>query len=184
MEVLETRLAGPLLLQPRVFPDERGFFVETYRRSLAADLGIEEMVQDNHSRSARGVVRGIHFQQAERGASKLVRCSSGAIFDVVVDLRVGSPTFAQWEAHELSDENLQVLYIPHGFGHGFCVLSDVADVLYRQSAYYDPALEAEIAFRDPDLAIAWPDDLELQASRRDQEAPLLRDVVDRLAARY
>lgn len=184
MDVLETQLDGPLLLQPRVFGDERGFFVETARRSVLDELGIEEMVQDNHSRSARGIVRGIHFQMVERGASKLVHCARGAIFDVVVDLRVGSPAFGRWEAFGLDDDNLRVLYVPHGFGHGFCVLSEVADVLYKQSAYYDGDVEAEISFRDPDLAIQWPADVELQASARDEAAPLLREVAGRLPFRY
>jgi dTDP-4-dehydrorhamnose 3,5-epimerase len=183
VDVIETRLDGPLLLQPRVFGDERGFFLETSRRSRLDELGIEEMVQENHSRSTRGVLRGMHFQLSRDGAAKLVRCARGAILDVVCDLRVGSPTFAQWEAFELTDENLRTVYVPRGFGHGFCVVSDVADVLYRQSAYYDPGLESEISFRDPELAIAWPEDLELKVSRRDAEAPLLRDVVDRLPFR-
>lgn len=183
MEVLETRLDGPLLLQPRAFADERGFFLETYRREVLAGLGVEEMVQDNHSRSARGVVRGIHFQHAERGAAKLVRCARGSVLDVVVDLRRGSPTFAEWEAFSIDDDNLRVLYVPHGFGHAFCVLSDVADVIYKQSAYYDGAIEAAIAYRDPEIAIAWPEGLELRASPRDEAAPALRDVVDDLPFR-
>jgi dTDP-4-dehydrorhamnose 3,5-epimerase len=180
VEVLETRLDGPLLLQPRTFADERGFFLETYRRELLDGLGIEEMVQDNHSRSSLGVLRGMHFQMDEHGAAKLVRCARGAILDVVCDLRVGSPTFGEWEAHVLDDENLRLLYVPTGFGHGFCVTSEVADVLYRQSAYYDPVTESEISYRDPDLAIAWPEGLELKVSERDERAPLLADVVDRL----
>ena len=183
MDVVETQLEGPLLLQPRAFPDERGFFLETSRRELLDELGVEEMVQDNHSRSTRGVLRGMHFQLSEDGAAKLVRCARGSIYDVVCDLRVGSPTFGRWEAHVLDDENLRSLYIPNGFGHGFCVTSEVADVLYRQSAYYDPAIEAEISYRDPELAIDWPEGLDLVVSERDQRAPLLADVVDRLPFR-
>jgi len=185
LERLETRLEGPLLLAPRVFGDDRGFFAETFRRSWLADHGVtEEFVQDNHSRSVRGVVRGMHFQKAERGASKLVRCGRGAILDVLVDLRRGSPGYGTWEGFELTDENMHLLYVPHGFGHGFCVLSDVADVLYKQTAYYDPDTESEIHFRDPDVAIAWPEGLELVPSERDDRAPLLRDVADELPFAY
>ena len=122
MEQLPTRLQGPVLIQPRVFGDERGFFTETYRASvLAEQFGIDDnFVQDNHSRSTRGVVRGIHFQIGA-GAAKLVRCGRGAIVDVLVDLRRGSPTFGEWEAFELDDERQRLLYVPIGFGHGFCV---------------------------------------------------------------
>ena len=181
MERLDTRLDGPLLLKPRVFGDERGFFTETFRRSWLADHGVtEEFVQDNHSRSVRGVVRGMHFQKAPNGASKLVRAARGAIWDVLVDLRRGSPTYGHWEGYELSDENLHVLYVPHGFGHGFCVLSEIADVIYKQTAYYDAETESEISFRDPDVGITWPEGLELLPSQRDIDAPLLRDVADEL----
>jgi len=185
MERVVIRLDGPLLLQPRVFGDERGFFAETYRRSVLAEHGIDaDFVQDNHSRSVRGVVRGMHFQKAEHGAAKLVRCGRGAVLDVLVDLRRGSPGFGTWEGYELSDENMRVLYVPHGFGHGFCVLSEVADVLYKQSAYYDAATESEISFRDPDVGIAWPEGLELTPSQRDLDAPLLRDVAGDLPFAY
>ena len=172
MESLPTRLDGPLLLQPRVFRDERGFFAETYRRSTLAELGADvELVQDNHSRS-------------EHGAAKLVRAARGAIFDVVVDLRRGSQTYGEWEGFELSDENLRSLFVPTGFAHGFCVLSEVADVVYKQTAYYDAAVEAEFSFRDPDVAIAWPEGLELRPSERDAAAPLLRDIADGLPFAY
>jgi dTDP-4-dehydrorhamnose 3,5-epimerase len=170
-------LDGPLLIEPQVFGDERGFFAETYRRSLFAELGVtEDMIQDNHSRSSRNVVRGMHFQIGA-GAAKLVRCGRGAILDVVVDLRRGSPTFGEWEAVELSEDNLRVFYVPIGFAHGFCVLSEVADVLYKQSAYYSGAVERGISFRDPDVGIAWPvPEEELIPSARDLEAPTLREV--------
>lgn len=180
MERLDTRLDGPLLLRPAVFGDERGFFQETYRANVYAELGIaEEFVQDNHSRSGRGVVRGMHFQVGE-GQAKLVRCVRGAIWDVLVDLRRGSPTFGEWEAAELSDENHHQLYIPVGFGHGFCVLSDVADVVYKCSSYYDGATERGIAYDDPDVGIAWPEHLELIPSERDRTAPRLREVAAEL----
>jgi dTDP-4-dehydrorhamnose 3,5-epimerase len=185
MERLETRLDGPMLLKPKVFGDERGFFAETYRRSVYADLGIpEEMAQDNHSRSAAKIVRGMHFQIGE-GAAKLVRCARGAIFDVVVDLRVGSPTFGEWEGFELSDENFHMVYCPIGFAHGFCVLSDVADVFYKQSGYYADETERGISYRDPDVGIEWPIPVgELIPSERDTQAPTLREVEGDLPFSY
>jgi len=185
MRRLETRLEGPILLAPDVFGDERGFFCETYRRSTFMELGIqEEMVQDNHSRSRRGVVRGMHFSIG-RGAAKLVRCGRGAIHDVLVDVRRGSPTFGQWEGYDLTDENMHVLYAPVGFAHGFCVLSDTADVLYKQDAYYAAPTDRGFKYDDPDVAIAWPLPAdELIPSQRDLEAPLLRDVAGDLPFEY
>src|SRR5258705_10763775 len=185
MERLPTRLDGPILLKPKVFGDERGFFTETYRRSVYAELGIpEEMPQDNHSRSAAKIVRGMHFQIGQ-GAAKLVRAARGAIYDVVVDLRKGSPTFGQWEGFELSDENFHMIYCPVGFAHGFCVLSDVADVMYKQSNYYADATERGISYRDPDVGIEWPIPVdELVPSARDASAPTLREVEDELPFRY
>ena len=185
MERLDTRLQGPILIAPKVLGDERGFFCETYRRSVYADLGIaEEMVQDNHSRSRRGIVRGMHFQIGN-GAAKLVRCARGAIVDVMVDVRRGSPTFGEWEAFDLTEENMHVVYCPIGFAHGFCVLSDVADVMYKQSNYYSDETERGIAYNDPDVAIAWPLPVEeLVPSQRDATAPLLRDIADELPFVY
>jgi dTDP-4-dehydrorhamnose 3,5-epimerase len=184
MRTLETRLEGPILIEPTVIGDERGFFCETYRRSVFGELGItEDMVQDNHSRSRHGVVRGMHFQIGE-GAAKLVRCASGAILDVVVDIRRGSPTFGEWEAVELTDENMRILYCPIGFAHGFCTLSDSADVLYKQSNYYAGERERGIRYDDPDVGIRWPTGLELIPSERDANAPLLRDVADELPFEY
>jgi dTDP-4-dehydrorhamnose 3,5-epimerase len=183
MEVVENRLEGPIVVRPTIHGDARGFFHESYRRSLFAELGIdEELVQDNHSRSRHGVVRGMHFQVGD-GMSKLVRCARGSIVDVVVDLRRGSPTFGEWEAFELDDENLHQLYCPIGFAHGFCVTSEEADVLYKCSAYYDEAIERGIAYNDPDVGIEWPD-VELIPSERDANAPLLRDLQDELPFRY
>ncbi len=177
MKRVETRLDGPILIEPRVLGDERGFFCETYRREVFAELGIpEEMVQDNHSRSGKGIVRGMHFQIG-RGAAKLVRCARGAIVDVMVDIRRGSPTFGEWEAFELTEENMRSVYCPIGFAHGFCVVSDVADVMYKQSNYYADETERGIAFNDPDVAIRWPLPLDqLIPSQRDATAPLLRDI--------
>jgi dTDP-4-dehydrorhamnose 3,5-epimerase len=181
MEQLPTRLQGPLLLQPKVFGDERGFFCETFRASALADLGVTEtFVQDNHSRSRHGTVRGMHFQIGA-GASKLVRCGRGTIVDVLVDLRRGSPTYGEWEAYELSDASMRALYAPVGFGHGFVVRSDVADVLYKQSAYYSAEVERGIAFDDPEVGIDWglPRE-ELVYSERDATAPRLAEIADEL----
>jgi dTDP-4-dehydrorhamnose 3,5-epimerase len=185
MKQLPTRLDGPILIAPKVLGDERGFFVETYRRTIFSELGIpEEMVQDNHSRSSRGIVRGMHFQIG-RGAAKLVRAGRGAIHDVLVDVRVGSPTFGQWEGFDLTEENMHILYCPVGFAHGFCVLSEVADVMYKQSNYYADETERGIAYNDPDVAIAWPlSTEELIPSQRDATAPLLRDIADELPFRH
>jgi dTDP-4-dehydrorhamnose 3,5-epimerase len=184
MKRLETRLEGPILIEPQVFGDHRGFFHESYRRSTFSELGItDEFVQDNHSRSKRGIVRGMHFQVG-KGAAKLVRCGRGAILDVVVDLRRGSPTFGQWEGFELSDANLHILYVPIGFGHGFAVTSELADVLYKQQPYYDEAIERGIKYDDPDVGIQWPEGLELIPSERDATAPLLRDIRDELPFTY
>ena len=185
MQRLDTKLDGPILIEPRVFGDERGFFCETYRRNAFAELGIsEEMVQDNHSRSSHGIVRGMHFQIGQ-GAAKLVRCGRGAIFDVVVDLRRGSPAFGQWEGFELTDENMRMLYCPIGFAHGFCVLSDVADVIYKQSNYYADEIERGISYNDPEVDIEWPlPTAELIPSERDATAPSLSDVADELPFEY
>jgi dTDP-4-dehydrorhamnose 3,5-epimerase len=182
---LKTQLEGPILIAPNVIGDERGFFCETYRRNEFVELGInEEMVQDNHSRSGHGIVRGMHFQVG-RGAAKLVRCGRGAIHDVIVDLRGGSPTFSQWEGFDLTEENMHMLYVPVGFAHGFCVTSDVADVFYKQDAYYAGATERGINYNDPEIGIAWPIPVEeLQPSQRDADAPPLSDIANELPFVY
>ena len=183
MKQVDTRLPDAILLQPTVHGDARGFFQETYRADAYAALGIADtFVQDNHSRSRRGVVRGMHFQLLP-GQAKLVRCGRGEILDVIVDIRRGSPSYGQWEGHVLSDENHQQLYVPVGFAHGFCVTSDEADVIYKCSTYYDPELERGIAYDDPDLGIEWPA-LDLIPSPRDAEAPRLAEVADELPFEY
>ncbi|MEA2381304.1 MAG: dTDP-4-dehydrorhamnose 3,5-epimerase [Solirubrobacteraceae bacterium] len=182
MERLPTRLDGPMLLAPPVHGDARGFLVESYRASTLRKLGVaDDFVQDNHSRSAYGVVRGMHFQ-VDPPAAKLVRCARGAVTDVVVDVRPGSSTYGEWEAFELTDENQRVLYVPVGFAHGFAVLSEVADVLYKQSAEWTPAADRGIALDDPDIGIEWPvppDDRII--SERDRRAPRLADIEAQLA---
>ena len=182
---IETRLDGPLLIEPRVFGDERGFFTETYRENEYHELGITlPMVQDNHSRSNRGIVRGMHFQIGD-GAAKLVSCGRGAIVDVVVDLRRGSPTYGEWEAFPIDEDNHRIVYCPIGFAHGFCVVSDVADVFYKQSGYYADETERGISYRDPDVGIEWPLPVdELVPSERDATAPLLRDIEDELPFKF
>lgn len=178
MRRLPTKIDGPILIEPAVYGDERGFFLETYRRSWYADLGVDDdFVQDNHSRSRHGIVRGMHYQP---GMAKLIRCVRGEILDVLVDLRPKSPAFGAWEGYELSDSNHRQLYCPDGFAHGFCVLSEVADVAYKTSAYYDPEREAGFTFNDPEVAIGWPDGLELSPSARDAAAPRLAEIADRL----
>ena len=186
MQQIPTRLDGPVLIEPKVFGDDRGFFAETFRaNTMAEQFGISEpFIQDNHSRSARGVVRGMHFQIGE-GASKLVRCGRGAILDVAVDLRRNSPTYGHWEGVELSEENMRVFYVPVGFAHGFCVLSEVADVFYKQSNYYSGEVERGFSLRDPDVAVAWPfPEEELSWSARDLEAPTLAEIADSLPFQY
>lgn len=171
-----TRLDGPVLLEPLVHGDERGFFVETYRRDAHARLGVSvEFVQDNHSRSARGTLRGLHFQRRP-GQAKLVRAARGRIWDVVVDIRHDSSTFGEWEAFELDDVTHRQLFVPTGFAHGFCVLTEVADVVYKVSAPYDPAEERGIAWDDPRLAIPWPV-ASPTLSTRDRSNPTLDTVL-------
>ena len=174
-ERLETKLDGVVLVEPQVFGDERGFFVETFSRDAWRELGVEaEFVQHNHSRSVKDTLRGIHFQ-TEPGQAKLVRCVRGEIVDVAVDLRRGSPTYGQWEAHVLDDVKHRQLFVPAGFGHGFAVLSDVADVAYQVSSYYDAATESGIAWDDPDVGVDWGV-AEPLLSERDKKAPRLADV--------
>lgn len=172
---LETKLDGVVLLEPEVHGDARGFMVETFRAGAWAELGVDaEFVQHNHSRSARGTLRGLHFQ-TEPGQAKLVRCPRGSIFDVAVDLRRGSPTFGQWEGHVLDDEAHRQLYVPVGFGHGFAVLSEEADVTYLLSSLYDSATESGIAWDDPEVGVEWPV-AEPLLSERDKTAPRLSEI--------
>lgn len=179
MRALPTALDGLVVIEPVAHRDPRGFFLETFRADAMERLGVRESwVQDNHSRSARGVVRGMHFSIG-RGQAKLVRCARGRILDLAVDIRRGSPTFGRWEAVELDDETHRIVYLPVGFAHGFMVLSEVADVVYRCSDYYDPGVERGFAWDDPDVAIAWPD-LPVEVSRRDASAPRLADIADGL----
>ena len=175
MRFLETALAGLLVIEPQVFRDGRGFFLETYHREKFEAAGIREtFVQDNHSRSIRGVLRGLHFQIG-RPQGKLVRVTRGDVFDVAVDLRRGSPTFGRWHGVALTADNCRMLFVPPGFAHGFCVQSDEADFQYKCTDLYAPELERGLRWDDPDLAIAWPLACPL-LSPRDAALPRLRDL--------
>lgn len=156
MKVRKTPLPGVLVIEPKVFRDARGFFTETFNTGSLKSSGIpSKFVQDNHSRSTLGVLRGLHYQlQSPQG--KLVHAARGSIFDVAVDIRVGSPHFGEWYGEELNDENLFSLWIPPGFAHGFCVLSDVADVIYKCTTLYNAADDRGVAWNDPAIGIDWP----------------------------
>ncbi|HSM51574.1 MAG TPA: dTDP-4-dehydrorhamnose 3,5-epimerase [Thermoanaerobaculia bacterium] len=175
-----TALAEVVLVEPDVFRDERGFFLEVFNRPRwAADGGLDlAFVQENHSRSRRGTLRGLHAQ-IETPQGKLVRCPRGEVFDVAVDARVGSPTFGRWVGVALSEENFRQLWVPPGFLHGFCALSEVAEVEYRCTAPYDPASEVTVAWDDPEIGIAWPV-AEPLLSPRDASAPRLAELSGRL----
>ena len=184
MNLVQTALPGVVLFEPSVFGDERGFFVETFREQWMKDAGHESacFVQDNQSRSRRGVLRGLHYQ-TENPQGKLVRVARGKVFDVAVDVRRGSPTFGHWYGVELDDVSHRALYIPPRFAHGFVVLSDTADFVYKCTDYYHPAAEAGIAWNDPDIAIRWPAEILdlVQVSKKDAALPALRaQAPDRL----
>lgn len=177
MRVLPTRLEGLLLFEPNVFSDERGFFVETFSVPRFTAAGIStDFVQDNHSRSVRDTIRGLHYQ-ADPGQAKLVRVARGRVWDVAVDIRRDSPSFGRWEAFELDDVEHRQLYVPVGFAHGFCVLSEVADVCYKVSSVYDPELERGLRWDDPAVGITWPVASPL-LSERDMRNPLLAEALE------
>lgn len=176
MNLIETPLPGVLILEPRVLGDARGFFLESWNKRTFTALGLDaDFVQDNHSRSARGVLRGLHYQLNEP-QGKLVRVVSGAVFDVAVDLRKSSPHFGQWVGYELSAENRRMMWIPPGFGHGFLVRSDSADSLYKTTAYYAPRWDRGIRWDDPQIGVAWPLGDAPVLSARDRVQPLLKDA--------
>jgi dTDP-4-dehydrorhamnose 3,5-epimerase len=155
MKFIETHLPGVIVIEPKLFGDKRGFFLESYREDVFHAAGITiPFVQDNHSRSTRGVLRGLHYQ-LKQTQGKLVRVATGSVFDVVVDIRLGSPTFGKWYGIELNDENMRMLYIPPGYAHGFVVLSETADFIYKCTDYYHPQSEQGIAWDDPEIAIDW-----------------------------
>lgn len=174
MKIVAEPLPGLLLLEPRVFGDLRGYFLESYQAERYVGLGVPPMVQDNLSRSRQGVVRGLHYQHPH-GQGKLVQVIRGAVWDVAVDLRQGSPALGRWFGVRLDDENHWQMYLPPGFAHGFGVLSDVADVQYKCTDYYHPEDEVTVAWNDPELAIAWPIADPILAPR-DAQAPRWRDL--------
>jgi len=158
MQLTRSNLEGLFLIEPRVFGDDRGFFYESYnQRVFQEKTGLDvTFVQDNHSRSLRGVLRGLHYQMPPASQGKLVRCISGEVFDVAVDIRRQSPTYGQWAGFNLSAENRRQLWVPTGFAHGFLVLSEYAEFLYKTTDYYTPSLERCISWNDPDIGVAWP----------------------------
>jgi dTDP-4-dehydrorhamnose 3,5-epimerase len=177
MNVIPTAIPDVLLLEPKVFGDARGFFFESYNRRAFLDAtGLDvDFVQDNHSRSAQGVLRGLHYQ-IQQPQGKLVRVVAGAVFDVAVDMRAGSPTFGRWVGEELSADNKRMMWVPPGFAHGFLVLSEYAEFLYKTTDYYAPAFERAIAWNDPQLGIAWPLSGAPLLSAKDQSAVRLQDA--------
>jgi len=182
MKVIETKLPGVLIFEPKVFGDARGFFVETFRDSLCREHGIPAFVQDNQSRSRRGVLRGLHYQTVQP-QGKLVRVATGRVFDVAVDVRRGSPTFGQWAGVVLDDVSHRQFYVPPNFAHGFVVLSETADFVYKCTDYYHPASEASILWNDPDVGIEWPAEVldAVLLSDKDRQAPQLKNqVADKL----
>ena len=176
MKVIKTKLKDCVIIEPKVFGDERGFFLETFQVERYVELvGITlPFVQDNHSRSSKGVLRGLHFQKT-KPQGKLVRVVKGEVYDVAVDIRQGSPTFGEWEAIILSEENKTQFWVPPGFAHGFVVLSDTADFEYKCTDYYDPSDEGSILWDDPDLDISWPIEYP-KLSSKDASAPKLVDL--------
>ncbi|MFV2000260.1 MAG: dTDP-4-dehydrorhamnose 3,5-epimerase [Acidimicrobiia bacterium] len=177
MQVVETHLAGVLIVEPTVFTDERGFFFESFNQSKfeQATGVVRDWVQDNHSRSTGGVLRGLHFQNPNP-QGKLVRCIAGSVWDVAVDLRTSSPAFGQWVGIELSSVNHRQLWIPEGFAHGYLTLSESAEILYKTTEYYDPQHDRSLRWDDPKLNIKWPLECDPVLSLKDRDAPLLDQI--------
>ena len=177
MKFIPTDLPGVLLIEPKVFSDERGFFFESYLKDLFRQNGIDaDFVQDNHSRSAEGVLRGLHYQTAPKEQAKLVRVTRGEAFDVVVDIRKGSKTFGRWTGHVLSEEKKNMLFVPAGFAHGFLALRDETELLYKVSEVYSPAHERGIRWDDPGVGIVWPKTTSpILLSEKDKKYPTLKE---------
>jgi len=183
--VVPTALEGVVVIETDFFRDDRGLFIENHHKRRFAEHGVAyDFVQDNHSRSARGVLRGLHYQGMAEPMGKLVRCTVGSIFDVAVDLRVGSPTFGHWAGLELSSENMKQLMVPPGFAHGFYTLTESADVQYKCTGYYAPETEGALLWNDPEVGIDWPLDGEPQLSQKDRGNPTLRRYLENPAFRY
>ena len=176
MKITKTKLEGVVIIEPDVFGDNRGFFMESWNKKKMAEAGLDyDFVQDNHSKStAKGTLRGIHFQKGDKAQAKLVRCVKGAVLDVAVDLRRNSPTFKQWVGVELSGENKKQLLIPRGFGHGFVTLTDDVEFLYKADNYYAPEADAGIRWNDPDIGVEWGIENPI-LSEKDKKNPFLED---------
>ena len=183
MVISESSLPGVFVIEPKLFGDKRGFFLETFRANVYEVHGIPtQFMQDNHSRSSRGVLRGLHYQMTQP-QGKLVRVATGAVFDVAVDVRKGSPNFGQWFGAELNEDNMKMMYVPPGFAHGFVVLSETADFIYKCTDYYHPESEQGIAWDDPDIGIDWPIS-EVMLSEKDKLNPRLKDKNPDLLPQY
>lgn len=175
IKIINTRLDGVFVIEPRVFQDNRGVFYESYSKRIYREAGIvADFVQDNHSVSQQGTLRGLHYQLG-KGQAKLIRVTQGEVFDVIVDVRKDSPTFGQWEGITLSAQNFKQVYIPVGFAHGFLVLSDRAEFLYKCSEYYAPKEERGVRWNDPDVAVDWPSENPI-LSEKDKYLPFLREI--------
>ena len=183
MKIVETHLPGVVVLEPKRVGDSRGFFLEIYREDVFKRAGITlNFVQDNHSRSARGVLRGLHYQLMQP-QGKLVRVASGSVFDVAVDVRKGSPTFGEWFGTTLDDENIRMVYVPPGFAHGFVVLSETADFIYKCTDYYHPESEQGVLWNDPDIGIEWPI-TDVQLSDKDKNNMVLKNQPENLLPNF
>lgn len=178
MNVIKTAIPDVLIFEPKVFGDDRGFFMESFnQQTFASAVGRDvQFVQDNHSKSSKGVLRGLHFQLAPYAQGKLVRCVAGEVFDVAVDIRKSSPTFGKWVGVNLSEQNKRQLWIPEGFAHGFLVLSETAEFLYKTTNYYAPEFDRGIKWNDSTLSIDWPDEGDFNLSAKDLVQPLWNDV--------
>jgi len=180
-EFRKTYVKDVQLIIPKVFNDERGFFTETYKKSDFVSNGItEDFIQDNHSKSSKGVLRGLHFQMPPKAQAKIVRCIKGSILDIAVDLRKNSETFKKWTGALLTEENKHMLYMPEGFAHGFAVLSDTAEILYKTSNEYSKEHDRGIRWNDPDININWNIDFEPVLSEKDKVQPFLKDIIEEL----
>lgn len=176
MNFIKTKIEGLVIIEPSVYPDERGFFMESYSKKVFVENGIDiEFVQDNHSRSTKGVFRGLHFQKPPFAQDKLVRCTKGEVLDIAVDIRKDSPTFGQYESVLISEENKKMFFIPKGFAHGFLVLSEIADFQYKCSNFYNKESEGGLSYNDPNIKIDWPQ-MDLILSDKDKLWPKLSEV--------
>ena len=179
MNVIKTEIPDVLIFEPKVFGDERGFFMESFNQKVFEEaVGRKvEFVQDNHSKSSKGVLRGLHYQLEPYAQGKLVRCVVGEVFDVAVDIRKSSPTFGKWVGVNLSAKNKRQLWIPEGFAHGFLVLSETAEFLYKTTNYYHPEAEGSLLWNDDDININWPSSFDIILSKKDENAPRFNRII-------